>query len=268
MNKIDLGSKKIGVSKYITEIKELPPVHEQEKDSVNSDSNEGDKIENEKPSKNFDETLKTADFKSNEHDRLDSTPSKGDASVLEEAEDLDGKRKLPFASKDIILGAINLVTVIFLIVITYRFPVKSTELKNLRSENSRNESNITFEFTDIENSKERGQRLNKLFLDESGIVDFVNEVEKIKTKNRALNKVSFTRQKGVKDRSSNFGIPVVIELRGIQSLVEEDLTDLQSLPFLFRPVSVEIGRDTEDPLVLNFKYGGILYVIDRLGEDR
>ena len=155
-----------------------------------------------------------------------------------------------------------------MIVILVKFPLKAKELKESRDEDLRNQSNVSYEFTEIDASKEKADELTKLFLDESGVVDFVNDVEKIKIKNRALSKVSFTRQKGVKDRTGNFGIPVVIDFRGSWESILLDLTDLEALPFLLRPVSIDLGQDDSDPTVINLKYGGLLYVVDRLGESR
>ena len=50
-------------------------------------------------------------------------------------------------------------------------------------------------------------------------------------------------------------------------MIEKALIDIQNLPYLFRSVSIETDLDVETGMV-EFKYGIILYVKDRLGQDR
>lgn len=183
-----------------------------------------------------------------------------------EKENAQPKKSLPISTKDIILGLINIISIILLIIILVRFPSKANELKNLRIEKIKSESGSSFEFSDIESHRNNAQALSKLFLEEPGIVDFVNSVEKLKADEGAIKKISFASQKVLKDKTGNFGIPVVIELSGSWEAIKGDLKKIEELPFLFRAANIET-KTTEEGVIL-FKYGGFLYVSDELGKNR
>jgi hypothetical protein len=176
--------------------------------------------------------------------------------------------KLPISSKDIILGLINVVTIVFLVILLSKFPQKSEELKSLRNESLMVGSIGSFEISEIEDKKIKADKLNDLFLDEGGVVDFVNEVEKIKSQGGSIAKVTFTSGKAVKDRTENFGVPIVIEMKGGWDSIGKDLEEIEKLPFLFRSAVIEAKINEEDAAVIDFKYGVFLYVIDRLGQTR
>ena len=48
--------------------------------------------------------------------------------------------------------------------------------------------------------------------------------------------------------------------------IEQDLNEIQNLPFLVRPVNIEM--QTDETGVLLFKYGVLLYVNKDLGKTR
>ena len=106
-------------------------------------------------------------------------------------------------------------------------------------------------------------------MDEAGVVNFVNEVEKLKSESSAIQKVTFVSQKVVKDKTGNYGIPVVIELAGSWEVIAEDLEKIDTLAFLFRTVRVEAEKSPkeEEAGVIIYKYGVFLYVKDELGKD-
>ena len=62
----------------------------------------------------------------------------------------------------------------------------------------------------------------------------------------AISKVSFASQKAVTDKTGNYGVPIVIELMGSWDAIDSDLQKIDKLPYLFRPVKVEIGYDEEN----------------------
>jgi hypothetical protein len=265
------------IGKYLTDIKELPP------------SLQEDKVERKQPAKQKVDS-KVQDQEKNLSDRgyvtssqvpdtkgLREKPATGrDVSkpVVHESKksaDVDEKQRrkfrLPISSKDIILGIINLISFVLLVIILIRFPDKAQELKRLRIENLRNESSVSFEFSEIDVHKPKAGRLSGLFLDEAGVVDFVNEVEKLKIEGSAFNKMTFASQKVVKDKTGNYGIPVVIELKGSWEAIGGAMEAIDALPFLFRPVNILAEPVLEEEGVIMFKYGGFLYVNDRLGKD-
>jgi hypothetical protein len=102
------------------------------------------------------------------------------------------------------------------------------------------------------------------------VVDFVNELEKIKNDGGTIKAITFANQGPVKDRSGNVGVPVVIEFQGRWEQIDSDLQKLDLLPFLFRAAKIDIGKPKlkpgQDPeeVVLDenavvFKYGLVLY---------
>lgn len=257
--------KKPEVGKYLTEMKELPPeIVEELKPAQNPVS---------KPSLNQPPAPLAKEDKppvKEEKKKVEEPDVKEKESDVAESDEFESeeKSKLPLTSKDVILGAINLITIVFLIIILTRFPQKAQELKSLRNESLIEGPKVTFETSEIELSKTKADALRGLFLDESGVVNFVNEVEKIRTKGRSIVKVTFTSQKAIQDRTENFGVPIVIEMKGSWDAIGQDLEDIEKLPFLFRSAVIEVRTDSEDPSVIDFKYGVLLYVIDRLGQTR
>lgn len=236
---------------YLTEIKELPPLGEE----AHIETDKGLENQESMPFRRLGENEKKG-VANEEEVHKNVLQDEGD----EFQEQGSGKR-FPLTSKDIILGVVDIVSVILLAIILLKFPTIASELKNLRADALRASSNISYEVFDIDSYKVMKDKLKSLFLDEAGIVKFVGEVEKI-------TKVSFTSQKAVKDKSGNFGLPVVFEFEGSWEEANKVMQDLDKLPFLFRVVKVEARRSTDDPKVIQFKYGVMLYVKDELGENR
>jgi hypothetical protein len=183
--------------------------------------------------------------------------------------------ELPLSSKDIILGTVNLITVVALFFLLVKLPEKAETLNKLTIENIRNESSVSFEFSDVEASKEKADKLTELFIDESGVVDFVAEVEDIKAESGSIQKLTFTGEGATKDKTGNYGIPVIIEMRGTWEEIGKDLEKIQTLNYLFRAVKIEarnvLLEDEEtkeliDTNVVELEYGGFLYVSDKLGK--
>ena len=244
------------VDTYITEMKELPPVKEKDNPNLGKTPLFPEKnLLPEIPKEKAKPALVTS---------KSSNTLQEDASFEKENE---SKKKFPLSSKDLILGIINLVSIILLIIVISRFPDQAARLKKLNNDFILNESGVSFEFSEIETSKKKADEINNLYLDESGVVNFVNELEKMKGETSTFNKVILPNQKAVKDRTGSFGIPVIIELKGSWDFIASDLLTIQKLTYLFRPAVTEIYLDKEDPSVINFKYGGMLYVTDRLGQN-
>ena len=239
-------------TKYLTQMKELPPEAEEEA-KTKSESERGNK-----------DNLSEAEKVGKEEVKLKAPEDfDEDTSDVEESED-----RSILSSKDIILGIVNLVSMGFLIFILFQFPKRGEELKELRTQEFLNEAGVSFEFTEVEKSLEKSNGLQNLFLNESGLVDFVNAAEKIKSEESALKRVVFASQQAVKDRTGNFGFPVVIELTGTWEAIDRDLQKIDKLPYLFRAANIGIEPSETEAGVLVFKYGVFLYVDDKLGQNR
>ncbi len=252
---------------YLTEMKELPP-------SYPSEEKKGKESEERKEVtvKVRNEVIKKEDNSPKEAEKkiipTQKEPERVDIKDQESIGEKIVKKERSFTYKDVILGVVNFISVIFFVVIITNFPKKSLELKNLRIQKIKNETAAGLGTTEIETAKPKADTLNKLFLDEAGIVNFVNDVELQKVEGGAISKVSFASQKAVSDKTSNFGVPIVIELAGSWEAIDNDLQKIDKLPYLFRPVKVEIGYDEENPGVVVYKYGIFLYVRENLGKTR
>ncbi len=236
---------------YLTQIKELPPMEEGNKKKPS----ESDLRKN-----SFD--LKSKDIDKTSEDLQNTTLEESKESFEEDFFDFKEEevRKLPISAKEIILAVMNIFLIIFLIFIITKFPSKANELKKLRSESLINQRDFSPELQKIESYREKYDQIKKFFLDEQGVIDFINQTEKVA-------KVSFVSQKPVKDISGNFGIPVVLEFSGSWEDVGKILKDIDTLPFLFRVVKVEAKRKEETNMIV-FKYGIVLYVNENLGKNR
>lgn len=246
---------------YLTEMKELPPSYP---------SDEGKNNKAEEPSKkeavDHDIPKETSLPEVENKKEVDIPQKKIDIPSLEESE--IKTRKLPLTYKDIILAVVNFVSVAFLVIVLVNFPEKSAELRELRTDEIRRNSIVGVEISEIEMARPKAEAISKFFLDEGGVVDFVNDIELQKTEGGAISKVTFASQNAVADRMGNYGIPIVIELVGNWQAIDADLQKIDVLPYLFRPVKVEIGYAEDDPRMVIYKYGVFLYVGESLGKTR
>jgi len=232
------------VDKYLTDMKELPPKYAEVKTEVK------------KP------VVKKPELPKPVVENAFNGP-KNNTIVLEtKTKNIETNLSI-FSVKDIILGVINFITIIFLIYLLTKLPQKSKELQAEKIIEVRTQGNSSQQNPGLQSDIEKAKKLESLFLDQSGIVNFVGDVEKLKTGNSSIQKVTFASQTAVKDKSEIYGIPVVIELIGSWQSIGPDLEKIQALPYLFRPVNIEAGPTKDDPSVILFNYGGILYVNDK-----
>lgn len=240
--------------KYLTEMKELPPSYSSDEEKE-LEANKSEKI------KISDGDLPKKDPPPREiREQRINFPEPEDTDVKE--------RRLSFTYKDIILGIVNIVLVVVLIAILVNFPEKSQELKELRIKEIKENTTVGLEISEIEAARPKAEAINELFLNESGVVNFVNDIELQKTEEGAISKVTFAGQNAVADRTGNYGIPIIIELVGNWQALDTDLQKIDQLPYLFRPVKVEIIYDKDNPQMIIYKYGILLYVKESLGKTR
>lgn len=247
--------------KYITDIKELPPA--EEAPLVANKTAEKRSMNIKTPEKVIPAGKKAGETKVKEPDVKKTADNKMNA----EEKDVDRPRSF-LTLKDIILGIINLITIIFLIFLLTMFPQKSVELKNEKIKEIQSQINPILQYGTLDGELQKAVKLESLFADESGVVDFVGAVEKLKGEKSSIQKVTFASQAAVKDKMGIFGIPVIIELKGNWQSIGPDLEKIQTLPFLFRPVNISAAPSKDDPGVIIFSYGGLLYVNDKLGQTK
>ncbi len=181
------------------------------------------------------------------------------------------KRSKPkFFSNTILVGIVNVVILVLLILILGMLPKKATELKRLRnlSLSSKAKSNVEIADLEIKSNIEKSDELKILFPDESGLVSFVEEIEKLKATGVAK-KFSFANEDAVRDKTKSLGIPFIVEFEGTWEQIDKDLQALQKLPFLLRVITIETRqtKGDEDTNLIRFMYGGFIYVDESLAKN-
>jgi hypothetical protein len=169
-------------------------------------------------------------------------------------------QKFPLSPKELFLVVIDVISVIILVFLLSQLPKAAEALREARITSTKDEASLTFEYDKTIAKKPDLDKLSALFLDDTGVVSFVNTVEKLKGEQSSIVKVTFTSQQEVKDRTGNYGIPVVIEMSGSWDQIGNDMEKLQVLPFLYRPVTFESKPNYSNPLIFDVKYGILLYV--------
>ena len=154
-----------------------------------------------------------------------------------------------------------------LIVLLIKFPQKAKQLRDLRAEDARNQTDTSKVFPEVAKAKEKTDELEKLFINESGVVDFVKDVESLRGENSAVSALTFQSQKYIKDRTNNFGVPLTIVMKGNWQQIASDLEKIQKFPYLYRAVNIEVKPDKDAEGVVEFRYGIFLYVNDKLGQN-
>ncbi len=114
----------------------------------------------------------------------------------------------------------------------------------LRSQLAANEERISF----IEN----------FIADEQRLVDFVGELDQMK-KNGIVDNFSFVSNQKVTDKTSTMGYPIKISVNGDINKITQAIEEIQDLPYLFRPVSFDLSKNSNDNIYI-LDYGILLYI--------
>ena len=252
--------------KYLTEIKELPG-YEESKSSPSS-KKELDSRDNPSSSNNDKKTAKNDDSGEVSVQNVNLEDNSKDTKDILKPSNEKTRRigGIPFSTRDILLNVINVLTFILLIVILTRMVGKAEELRSIRNENLKLSENYNYNQEQVDNSLDQAEQLRELFISESGVIDFVSDVENLSSS--AIRKVSFSSPDPVQDRSGSYGRPIVITLRGSWREIDQAIDDIHELPYLFRPIKIEIEEpetgDEQDSVqgVFEVSYGGLLYTED------
>lgn len=168
------------------------------------------------------------------------------------------KKLSPLLLKVAILGTVDFFCVIILLWLLSNLPVKADKLRNLQTlKRKATLVNLGSVEQEIMANKDKTDKLKAIFPDETGLLNFVQEIDKLKSEG-VVRHFSFVSNKAIKDKTKYYGLPLAIEFRGSWQQIDLVLGKMQSFPFLIRPVNIEI-REQEENLV-NLKYGGVLYV--------
>lgn len=237
----------LDIEKYLTEMKELPEVSNEELVPA--------LLATKPPKKIVEAKVETVEK---------SSPEVVDAEVkkipeLEEVEQSINKKYYSVA--DIVLGIINTIAVIVLFIVIIRFPALVEVYKKLQVDLRQLTESAAIGESQIDQNKEKFEKIESSFLPLTEIVNFVNDIESIKTTGSTITNVNFTKEVPVKDKTGNSGYPLIIEMAGTWEAISLDIEKIDKLPYLFRVVSFDSEKDLEEGMII-LKYGGILYVKD------
>jgi Tfp pilus assembly protein PilO len=183
-----------------------------------------------------------------------------------------------------ILGVVIFILLIALMTILGRLPLLADEIRNLSTESvSVSDENLDELRQQLAVAQPRVEQLSEYFPDESGVVDFIGEIDKLKAQG-TIDSFSFASSDAVTDKSKSLSLPVLIVVTGDADKISSALGQIQSLPYIIRAVSVDIdaeagfteveGEDGEITQVpdtsgntLKLKYGGLIYVDEDLGKN-
>lgn len=196
---------------------------------------------------------------------------KSDTSLLEEKPDLTKTTKTGSTGIQvksfIFLFVIDLLLLLASVFLIVNLPKKATELNRARSEEQKVIESKKIDVTSLEYAptKESVDKLSSFYPEEDGLIDFIEKIEVLKGEGKLKN-FSLVGQNAVKDRTGAYGIPFIVEFEGTWEEINLSLQEFQKLPYLVRAVDVEIKLI--DVKTVNFKYGGFLYVSDKLAKTR
>jgi hypothetical protein len=98
-----------------------------------------------------------------------------------------------------------------------------------------------------------------LFPDEAGLVNFVKEIERLKVEG-VVRDFSFANENAVRDKTGVLGIPFILRLEGTWDQLNSDFMQLQKFPYLIRAVTVDVRIKDINTGIIDFMYGGFIYV--------
>ncbi len=161
--------------------------------------------------------------------------------------------------KEIALALINLTFIAGLFYILGQLPSRATQLKALRTQSLVVPvSDVDIQKFELKQNIEDIKTISDFFPNDQGLIDFVNEIEKIKSDGSVVG-FSFVSKDAVIDKTQNAGLPLVINFVGTWEEIDRDLKRVQELPYMFRPITVTANEIRQDGVV-DFNYGGFLYV--------
>ena len=167
-----------------------------------------------------------------------------------------------------ILAIINLVAVAAIVFLLDRLQLKAQEVKQLRSIQLSATHGEPFSAlkANVEEAEAKTGELVKYFPDSQGLIAFVGEIDKLKAEG-VVTGFSFANEEPIKDKTGSFGLPVLIELKGNWSTVDSALGRIMSLPYLLRAIRIDVSPALDEPGLIDFKFGGFLYVDKNFSKD-
>lgn len=163
-------------------------------------------------------------------------------------------------TKIIKLAAIIVANILFLVGTIFllgKISEISTNLQELENSPTMSQEELAALQVQLQNNEEQAELINQIFPDQENLVGFVQEIDRLRNEN-VVQSFSFANNTPVKDRTQAQGLPISMRLEGTTGELDNGLRRIQDLPYLFRPVGIEITRLGEGRFEL--RYNGILYV--------
>lgn len=126
-------------------------------------------------------------------------------------------------------------------------------------QNAQQSSKVNFVDLEIKSYKEKADKIISLFPNDQRLLDFIKIIEDKSGDNGSVVNFTFATKEPVRDSTTRLGVPVVINFKGSWMQIDKDLRDIQSAPFLFRPITIE-AKNTNNGDMVELMYGGFLYV--------
>jgi Tfp pilus assembly protein PilO len=167
----------------------------------------------------------------------------------------------------IALILVNFIMLTLSIFMLASLPKKAAELNKVRSDEEKVIESKKVDITGLEYkpTKDSVDKLLGYYPEELGLINFIETAEAIKGKGSIKN-FYLVGENAVKDKTGAYGIPFIVEFEGSWETIGQSLQELQKLPYLIRAIDVKV--ETVDEKTISFKYGGFLYVSDKLAKTR
>lgn len=169
--------------------------------------------------------------------------------------------------RSIILNVFSIILIVVTLSLAKTLDGGAAKVSRLRSDKALAQESSEFAILQLEanRSKEAVEEIRSRFVGESGLLDFIGSFDVLRDQG-VLTSFSFSSNKSVTDKTKNLGLPFVVEAVGDQAQIDNALSSVHGLPFLLRPVNIDIARSSADGL-LSVRYGLVVYVNENINQD-
>jgi len=165
--------------------------------------------------------------------------------------------KVGFVARVVFLLVLNGLLLVGILILVLELPKKAGEIAQIRSERIRTVEDVEIASFEVGQALEKTVRLEGLFADENGLLNFYNRMDEIKAEG-VVSGYSFIGNDALRDRSGYAVLPFSVKMLGSWEQIKSTLNKISGLGYMTRAVKVDYGL-TEEGLV-DFSYGGVLYV--------
>jgi len=169
--------------------------------------------------------------------------------------------------KDLILAVVNITFIAALFILLGKMPTRANELSQLRNTYivATAKSEVQIAEFEIEESRQKADELKRFFPNQAGLANFAGEMDKLREEG-LISSFSFASEDAVRDQTGYYGVPIIIRFLNTWEQIEQGFTRLGELPYIIRAVNIEAG--VADGNLIDFRYGGFLYVDESLAKTR